>query len=113
VWINTDDVRPPLLCHLQTPTSKVLMCAQVHIMLRALLSVQHNSPDARSVIFLHVRTGGRAAPGDLEFNARLLDKAFPDMAVECVRFCPLRAASVLIMCRLQPVLCRRRVFADG
>ncbi|KAI0029916.1 amino acid permease-domain-containing protein [Vararia minispora EC-137] len=61
VWVKTDDI---------------------HIMLEALLSVQHNAPDACSVTFLHAQSGGVSVPNDLVPNTHFLDKAFPNMSVD-------------------------------
>jgi hypothetical protein len=53
-------------------------------MLRALLSVQENVPDARTVIFVHAYRTIDAIPSELHPNARLLDEAFPTITVEFV-----------------------------
>jgi hypothetical protein len=53
-------------------------------MLRALLSVQQNVPDARTVIFVHAYRTIDAIPSELHPNARLLDEAFPTITVESV-----------------------------
>ena len=55
---------------------------QIHVMLRALLSVQENVPDARTVIFVHAYRSIDAIPSELHPNARLLDEAFPTITVE-------------------------------
>ena len=57
---------------------------QIHVMLRALLSVEKNIPDARTVIFVHAYRGIDAIPSELHPNARLLDEAFPTITVELV-----------------------------
>lgn len=54
-------------------------------MLRALLSVQENVPDARTVIFVHAYGTIDAIPSELHPNVRLLDEAFPTITVESVR----------------------------
>lgn len=51
-------------------------------MLRALLSVEKNFPDARTVIFVHAYRSIDAVPSELHPNARLLDEAFPTITVE-------------------------------
>jgi hypothetical protein len=51
-------------------------------MLRALLSVQQNIPDARKVIFVHAYRSIDTIPSELHPNARLLDEAFPTITVE-------------------------------
>ncbi|KAI0296098.1 hypothetical protein B0F90DRAFT_1820116 [Multifurca ochricompacta] len=61
VWIKDDDI---------------------YVMLRALLSVQKNVPDARTVIFVHAYHSIDAVPSELHPNARLLDEAFPTITVE-------------------------------
>lgn len=61
VWIKNDDI---------------------HVMLRALLSVQKNVPDARTVIFVHAYKTIDAIPSELHPNARLLDEAFPTITVD-------------------------------
>jgi len=61
VWIKNDDI---------------------YIMLRALLSVQKNVPDARTVIFVHAYRSIDAIPSELHPNARLLDEAFPTITVD-------------------------------
>ncbi|KAI0278600.1 amino acid permease-domain-containing protein [Russula aff. rugulosa BPL654] len=61
VWIKDDDI---------------------HVMLRALLSVQKNVPDARTVIFVHAYRSIDAVPSELHPNARLLDEAFPTITVD-------------------------------
>jgi len=61
VWIKNDDI---------------------HVMLRALLSVQKNVPDARTVIFVHAYRTIDAIPSELHPNARLLDEAFPTITVD-------------------------------
>ena len=53
-------------------------------MLRALLSVQENVPDARTVIFVHAYGTIDAIPSELHPNVRLLDEAFPTITVEFV-----------------------------
>ena len=55
---------------------------EIHVMLRALLSVQKNVPDARTVIFVHAYRSIDAVPSELHPNARLLDEAFPTITVE-------------------------------
>lgn len=55
---------------------------QIHVMLRALLSVQKNVSDARTVIFVHAYKSIDAIPSELHPNARLLDEAFPTITVE-------------------------------
>ena len=57
---------------------------QIHVMLRALLSVEKNIPDARTVIFVHAYRSIEAIPSELHPNARLLDEAFPTITVELV-----------------------------
>jgi len=59
-----------------------LSLVQIHVMLRALLSVQENVPDARTVIFVHAYGRIDAIPSELHPNARLLDEAFPTITVE-------------------------------
>ncbi|KAI9451769.1 amino acid permease-domain-containing protein [Lactarius psammicola] len=61
VWIKNDDI---------------------HVMLRALLSVQKNVPDARTVVFVHAYRTIDAIPSELHPNARLLDEAFPTITVD-------------------------------
>ncbi|KAN0137458.1 Amino acid permease domain containing protein [Lactarius tabidus] len=61
VWIKNDDI---------------------HVMLRALLSVQKNVPDARTVIFVYAYRTIDAIPSELHPNARLLDEAFPTITVD-------------------------------
>ena len=51
-------------------------------MLQALLSVQKNAPDARTVIFVHAYKNIDTVPSELHPNARLLDEAFPTITVE-------------------------------
>ena len=53
-------------------------------MLRALLSVQQNVPDARTVVFVHAYGTIDAIPSELHPNVRLLDEAFPTITVEFV-----------------------------
>ena len=53
-------------------------------MLRAILSVQENVPDARTVIFVHAYGTIDAIPSELHPNVRLLDEAFPTITVEFV-----------------------------
>ena len=53
-------------------------------MLRALLSVQKNVPDARTVVFVHAYRTIDVIPSELHPNARLLDEAFPTITVEFV-----------------------------
>ncbi|KAH9057249.1 amino acid permease-domain-containing protein [Lactarius vividus] len=61
VWIKNDDI---------------------HVMLRALLSVQKNVPDARTVVFVYAYRTIDAIPSELHPNARLLDEAFPTITVD-------------------------------
>ncbi|KAI0245718.1 amino acid permease-domain-containing protein [Lactifluus subvellereus] len=63
VWIKDDDI---------------------HVMLRALLSVEKNIPDARTVVFVHAYRSIGDIPSELHPNARLLDEAFPTITVELV-----------------------------
>jgi hypothetical protein len=79
VWIKNDDVRCEMF-----PFVLVRPCSlvQIHVMLRALLSVQKNLPDARTVIFVHAYRSIDAIPSELHPNARLLDEAFPTVTVE-------------------------------
>ncbi|KAI0265919.1 amino acid permease-domain-containing protein [Gloeopeniophorella convolvens] len=61
VWIKDDDI---------------------HTMLQALLSVQKNAPDARTVVFVHAYHTIDAIPSELHPNARLLDEAFPTITID-------------------------------
>ncbi|KAH9970461.1 amino acid permease-domain-containing protein [Russula compacta] len=74
VWIKDDDI---------------------HVMLRALLSVQRNVPDARTVIFVHAYRNIDAIPSELHPNARLLDEAFPTITVD-LAFAPGNFSPVLV-----------------
>jgi hypothetical protein len=80
VWIKDDDVCLPSVCHCTACVSIPL--TQIYVMLRALLSVQKNVSDARTVIFVHAYKGINAIPSELHPNARLLDEAFPTITVE-------------------------------
>lgn len=81
VWIKDDDV-----CLLKPSVTALIYVSipltQIHIMLRALLSVQKNVPDARTVIFVHAYKSIDVVPSELHPNARLLDEAFPTITVE-------------------------------
>ncbi|VDB89935.1 unnamed protein product [Peniophora sp. CBMAI 1063] len=54
----------------------------IHTMLQALLSVQKNSPDARTVVFVHAYSNIDHIPSELHPNARLLDEAFPSITID-------------------------------
>ncbi|KAI9449880.1 amino acid permease-domain-containing protein [Russula earlei] len=54
----------------------------IHVMLRALLSVQKNAPDAGTVVFIHAYGSIDTIPSELHPNARLLDEAFPTITVD-------------------------------
>ncbi|KAI0245714.1 hypothetical protein BJV78DRAFT_1287290 [Lactifluus subvellereus] len=56
--------------------------APIHVMLRALLSVEKNIPDARTVVFVHAYRSIGDIPSELHPNARLLDEAFPTITVD-------------------------------
>ncbi|KAI0047380.1 hypothetical protein FA95DRAFT_1559224 [Auriscalpium vulgare] len=61
VWIKDDDI---------------------HTMLQALLSVQRNAPDARTVVFVHAYPSVDRIPSELHPNTRLLDEAFPTITID-------------------------------
>ncbi|KAH9959164.1 amino acid permease-domain-containing protein [Russula dissimulans] len=61
VWIKDDDI---------------------HVMLRALLAVQKNVPEARTVLFVHAYRSIDTIPSEFHPNARLLDEAFPTITVD-------------------------------
>ncbi|KZV64688.1 hypothetical protein PENSPDRAFT_656347 [Peniophora sp. CONT] len=54
----------------------------IHTMLQALLSVQKNSPDARTVVFVHAYPTIDQIPSELHPNTRLLDEAFPSITID-------------------------------
>ncbi|KAI0062936.1 hypothetical protein BV25DRAFT_1855218 [Artomyces pyxidatus] len=64
----------------------------IHTMLQALLSVQRNTPDACTVVFVHAYPNVDRIPSELHPNTRLLDEAFPmitiDLAFVQGAFCP-------------------------
>ena len=57
---------------------------QIHMMLQALLSVQANSPEARTVVFVHAYHSMDDIPTEMHPNTRILDEAFPMVTIECV-----------------------------
>ncbi|KAI0065724.1 hypothetical protein BV25DRAFT_1821391 [Artomyces pyxidatus] len=61
VWIKDDDI---------------------HTMLQALLSVQRNTPDPRTVVFVHAYPTVDSIPSELHPNTRLLDEAFPMITID-------------------------------
>ncbi|KAF8265693.1 hypothetical protein EI94DRAFT_283601 [Lactarius quietus] len=54
----------------------------IHVMLRTILSVQKNVPDARTIIFDHAYRTIDAIHSELRPNARLLHEAFPTIIVD-------------------------------
>lgn len=84
VWIKHDDVcfLVPFMPTISPPW--VLISQQIHMMLRALLSVQANTPEACTVVFVHAYPTAEDIPTELEPNTRILDEAFPMVTIECV-----------------------------
>lgn len=74
-------------------------------MLQAILSVQRNAPDARTLIFVHAYPSIEHIPSELHPNTRLLDEAFPTITIEYVPLAVLFPILFSDLTNEQPRIC--------